>query len=319
MSRCFVTRELPFPALDRLRGEHQVEVWPQRLPPPPDRLVEVAREAEGLLCMLTDAAGAGLLDGCPRLRAISNFAVGVDNVDLAAATERGIPVGNTPGVLTEATADLTLALMLAALRRLPGAEAAVRGGEWLTWEPAFLLGRDLHGANVLLVGGAGRIGQAVARRLEGFGARVTLAGRGDAFEQLLADADAVSLHCPLTDETRGLIGTRELEAMKPTAVLVNTARGPIVDTRALGRALRDGEIAAAALDVTDPEPLPADHPLLRAPGLLVVPHIGSATHATREAMAELAVDNLLAALRGDRMPHCANPEVYDRGATRPAP
>ena len=235
--------------------------------------------------------------------------MGVDNVDVAAATERGIPVGNTPGVLTESTADLTLALILAAMRRLADGSAAVLGGEWLTWEPAFLLGDDLHLATVGVVG-PGRIGRAVSKRLEAFGAHVLEAGRGDDLEPLLTESDVVTLHCPLTEETRGLIGRAELQAMKPTAYLVNTARGPLVDTAALRRALQEGWIAGAALDVTDPEPLPADHPLLRAPNVLVVPHIASATHATREAMADLAVDNLLAALRGERMPHCANPEVY---------
>ena len=312
MSHCFVTRDLPGGALDRLRAEHEVEVWPDRMPPSRERLIDRARSAHGLLSMLTDPVDSELIAACPDLRAISNYAVGVDNVDVAAATERGIPVGNTPGVLTEATADLTLALMLAALRRLSEGAAAVQAGQWLTWEPAFLLGRDLHGAGVLLVGG-GRIGQAVARRLEGFGARVVVAGRGDPLAALLPEADVVSLHCPLTEETRGLIGAAELGAMKPTAVLVNTARGPIVNTGALEGALRAGEIAGAALDVTDPEPLPADHPLLSAPGALVVPHVGSATHATREAMADLAVDNLLAALSDEPMPHCVNP------ATRPGP
>ncbi len=306
MSRCFVTRDLPGRALDRLRAEHEVDVWPDRFPPPRERLIEGARSAQGLLCMLTDPIDAGLIAACPDLRAISNYAVGVDNVDVAAATARGIPVGNTPGVLTEATADLTLALMLASLRRLPEGEAAVRTGEWLTWEPAFLLGSDLHRATVLLVGG-GRIGRAVARRLRGFGARVVVAGRDDPLAALLPEADVVSLHCPLTERTRGLIGAVELKAMKPTAVLVNTARGPIVDTAALERALRAGEIAGAALDVTDPEPLPADHPLLTAPGALVVPHMGSATRAARGAMADLAVGNLLAGLRGEPMPQSVNP------------
>jgi len=306
VSRCFVTRDLPGRALDRLRAEHEVDVWPDRFPPPRERLIESARSAQGLLCMLTDPIDADLIAACPDLRAISNYAVGVDNVDVAAATARAIPVGNTPGVLTEATGDLTLALMLASLRRLPEGEAAVRTGEWLTWEPAFLLGSDLHRATVLLVGG-GRIGQAVARRLRGFGARVVVAGRDDPLDALLPEADVVSLHCPLTEKTRGLIGADELKAMKPTAVLVNTARGPIVDTAALEHALRAGEIAGAALDVTDPEPLPADHSLLTAPGALVVPHMGSATQAAREAMADLAVDNLLAGLRGEPMPQSVNP------------
>ncbi len=309
MTRVFVTRELPGTALGRLRAEHEVEVWPSRLQPPRKDLLERAREAEGLLSLLTDPVDAELIAACRQLRAIANYAVGVDNVDVRAATERGIPVGNTPGVLTESTADLTLALILAAMRRLADGSAAVQTGEWLTWEPSFLLGRDLHGATVGIVG-PGRIGRAVARRLEGFGACVLEAGRGDALEPLLAESDVVTIHCPLTDETRGLIGEEALRSMKATAYLVNAARGALVDTAALRRALNEGWIAGAALDVTDPEPLPSAHPLLQSPNLLVVPHIASATHATREAMADMAVDNLLAALRGERMPHCANPEVY---------
>ena len=310
MARCFVTRELPGSALERLRAEHEVEVWSQRLPPSQDELRAGVAQAQGLLCMLTDPVDAELIAACPELGAVANYAVGTDNVDLDAATERGIAVGNTPDVLTETTADLALGLMLAVMRRLREAEGEVRAGQWLTWEPARLLGRDLHDSTVLVVG-AGRIGLAVARRVEGFGARVLFAGRGDSLEPLLARADVVTLHTPLSDSTRGLMGAAQLRAMKPTAYLVNTARGPVVDTGALRDALRDGVIAGAALDVTDPEPLPPGHPLLDAPNLLVVPHIASATHATREAMAEMAVDNLLAALSGERMPHCANPEVYD--------
>jgi len=305
MARVFVARELPFPALDRLRAEHEVEVWPERLPPPRDRL----EDREGLLTLLTDPVDAAVISASPGLRAISNYAVGVDNVDVEAATARGIPVGNTPGVLTESTADLAVALMLALMRRLPEAQAAVRAGEWLTWEPARLLGRDLHRSTVLVVG-PGRIGKAVARRVQGFGARVIEAGRGDPLP--LAEADVVTLHCPLTDETRGLIGAAELAAMKPDAYLVNTARGPIVDHAALLDALRGGEIAGAALDVTEPEPLPADDPLLDAPNLIVVPHVASATHATRAAMADMAVDNLLAGLRGEPMPHCVNAQALSR-------
>ncbi len=309
MARVFVTRELPGGALDRLHAEHDVDVWRSRLPPPRADLIERTRGAEGLLCLLTDTVDAPLISACPELKAIANYAVGVDNVDTRIATERGIPVGNTPGVLTESTADLALALILALMRRLPAAAAAVHAGEWLTWEPSFLLGRDLHGARVGIVG-PGRIGRAVARRLEGFGAEVLEAGRGDDLRPLLADSDVVTLHCPLTDETRGLIGEQALRAMRPTAYLVNTARGPLVDTAALRRALAEGWIAGAALDVTDPEPLPSQHPLLELPNVIVVPHIASATYATREAMSEMAVENLLAALRGRRMPHCANPEVY---------
>jgi lactate dehydrogenase-like 2-hydroxyacid dehydrogenase len=311
MARCFVTRDLPGDALDRLRAEHDVDVWPERLPPSRDELHPRTREAEGLLCLLTDPVDAELLAAAPRLRAIANLAVGTDNVDLDAATARGIPVGNTPDVLTETTADLAFALMLAAARRIVEADRQVRSGDWLTWEPGRLLGHDVHGATLGIIG-FGRIGRAVAKRAEGFGMRVLHTSRsgGVPLDELLAESDFVSIHSPLTPETHGLIDDGALRRMKPTAILVNTARGPLVDTDALTRALEAGEIAGAALDVTDPEPLQADHPLLSAPNLTIAPHIGSASHATREAMAAMAVDNLLAALAGERMPHCANLEVY---------
>jgi glyoxylate reductase len=307
MARCFVTRQIPGTALERLVAEHEVEVWPERLPPSRDVLRERAAGVEGLLCMLTDPVDRGLFEAAPDLRVVSTYAVGTDNIDLATASERGIPVGHTPDVLTETSADLALALMLAAMRRIPEGDAEVRGGDWLTWEPARLLGHDLHRATVGIVG-LGRIGQAVKRRVEGFGARVLHTGRTDGvpLEQLLDESTVVTLHCPLTDVTRGLIGERELRRMRDDAYLVNTARGPIVDTGALRRALDEGWIAGAALDVTDPEPLPADHPLLGAPGLVVVPHLGSASHETRAEMADIAVDNLLAGLRGDPLPHQAN-------------
>jgi glyoxylate reductase len=303
--KAFVTRRLPGDALERLVAEHDVEVWPEQLPPGRDELLSRAPELDGLLSLLTDAVDAELIGAAPRLRAISNLAVGVDNVDLEAAAARGIQVGNTPGVLTDTTADLAVALMLGISRRLAEGDAYVRRGEWRTWEPGLLLGHDLHGATVGVVG-FGRIGQAVARRLEGFGCEIlhTSQRGGVPLEELLDRSDFVSVHTPLTAETRGLIGDEALARMKPTAYLVNTARGPIVDSEALVRALRDGRIAGAALDVTDPEPLPAGDPLLDAPNLLVLPHLGSATYATRERMADMAVDNLLAGLAGERMPHC---------------
>ncbi|MEA2439255.1 MAG: glyoxylate reductase [Thermoleophilaceae bacterium] len=313
MACCFVTRDLPGDAVNRLGREHEVEVWPEADPPPRAELLARAATVDGLLTMLTDRINAELLDAAPRLKAIANYAVGTDNIDLEAATERGIPVGNTPDVLTETTADLAFALMLAAARRLVEADAAVRAGHWPEWSPGAFLGHDVHGATLGIVG-FGRIGQAVARRGEGFGMTILHNARsgGVTLGELLERSDFVSLHAPLTPQTRGLIGKAELARMKPTAVLVNTARGPLVDTAALESALRSGAIAAAGLDVTDPEPLPADHPLLTAPNLTVVPHIGSATHRTREAMADMAVDNLLAGLRGEPMPHCANPKVYER-------
>jgi glyoxylate reductase len=302
--KVFVTRRLPGDALDRLAADHEVEVWPEQLPPGRDELLARAPELDGLLALLTDPVDAELIDAAPRLKAISNYAVGVDNIDLEAAAARGISVGNTPDVLTDTTADLAVALMLGISRRLVEGDAYVRRGEWHTWETGLLLGHDLHGSTVGIVG-LGRIGQAVARRLDGFGCEVLHTSRsgGVPLEELLERSDFVTLHSPLTAETRGLIDDEALARMKPTAYLVNTARGPIVDSDALGRALHAGRIAGAALDVTDPEPLPGDHPLLGAPNLLVLPHLGSATEATRARMADMAVDNLLAGLAREPMPH----------------
>jgi glyoxylate reductase len=306
MAKVFVTRRLPGEALARLGEEHEVELWEGLLPPPPQSLHAGARDAEGLLCMLTDRVDAALLDRAPSLRVIANYAVGTDNIDLGECARRGIAVGNTPGVLTEATADLTFALILAAGRRLTAGIDAVRAGEWRTWEPAGWLGAEVHGSTLGIVG-PGAIGSAVARRAEGFGMRILASGRPgkpglEPLERLLAEADFLSLHAPLTEGTRGLIGEAELEAMKPTATLVNTARGELVDTGALTLALLEGKIAAAGLDVTDPEPLPADHPLLAAPNVIVLPHIGSASRVARSAMANLTVDNLLAGLAGRPLP-----------------
>jgi glyoxylate reductase len=302
MAKIFVTRALPFPSLDRLREAHEVEEWAGDLPP--DDLGSHVGQAEGLLSLVTDRVDASVIEAAPHLRAIANMAVGTDNIDLEAAAARGIPVGNTPDVLTDATADLAFALLLALARRIvPGAEM-VRSGAWRTWEPAADLGADLAEATLGIVGW-GRIGQAVARRAEGFGMEIVHSSRssGVPLEELLERADFVSLHTPLTPETRHLIDADALDRMKPTALLVNTARGGVVDQEALREALMEGTIAGAALDVTDPEPLPADHPLLDAPNLLVVPHVGSATVRTRARMAAMAVDNLLAALDGRPMPY----------------
>ncbi len=278
-------------------------------------------EAEGLFTLLTVPVNDALLDQAPRLRVVSNMAVGVDNVDLAACTRRGIPVGHTPGVLTEATADLALALLLAVARRLPEASRDARLGRWTTWRPAGWLGADLAGATLGIVG-MGKIGTAVAERAGVFGLRLVYTSRQSRPEleetlgavrlplpELLHQSDFVTLHVPRTAETRGLIGEAALRTMKRTAVLLNTARGPVVDSGALYRALREGWIAAAGLDVTDPEPLPADHPLYTLDNCLILPHIGSATHNTRRRMAELACQNLLAGLAGRPLPHCANPQV----------
>ncbi len=312
MARVYVTRELPGTALERLRAAHQTEVWPGDDQPAPAELARRAADADALLTMLGDRVDRALLESAPQLRAVANYAVGVDNVDVAAATELGIQVGHTPDVLTGATADLAVALMLSVMRRLPEGQAQVRDGRWTSWAPDALLGRDLHRSTVLIVG-LGRIGRAVAQRVRGFGATVIAAGRDEPLAPLLEQADVVTLHCPLTEATRGLIGADELRAMGAEAYLVNTARGPVVDTEALRQALVQGWIAGAGLDVTDPEPLPGDHPLLEAPNLVIAPHIASATRHTRAAMADMAVDNLLAALAGRQMPHSVNPEAWTEG------
>lgn len=306
MAHVLVTRRLPFPALDRLAAVHDIDVWPERLPAPPEELRRRAAAAEGILSLLSDRIDEPLMAAAPKLRAISNYAVGYDNIDLAAAAARGIPVGNTPDVLTDATADLAFALLLAVARKLPQAQQDVRDGQWVTWEPAHPLGQEVHGSTIGIIG-FGRIGRAVARRAEGFDMTVLHSGTSTSpdlpLPELLAQSDFVSIHAPLTAATRHLIDAAALARMKPTAILINTARGPLVDQRALIEALYQGTIAGAGLDVTDPEPLPADDPLLEAPNLIVVPHIGSATHTARGRMADMAVENLLAGLAGAPMPH----------------
>jgi glyoxylate reductase len=319
-----VTHTLPAAWLSLLAGRCRTVIGPENATRLAVELDERLAEADGLLCLLTIRVDEALLARAPRLRVVSNMAVGYDNVDVAACTRRGIPVGNTPGVLTDATADLAMALLLSAARRLPEAAADAAAGRWTTWSPAGWLGADLAGATLGIVG-MGKIGYAVARRATGFGMHIIYADPGQhaaaerefaavrvPFDALLRDADFVSLHCPLLPETRGLIGEAALRKMKRAAVLVNSARGPIVDQDALVRALTEGWIAAAALDVTTPEPLPPDHPLYRLPNCLVLPHIGSATHGTRGKMAELACHNILAGLAGRPLPHCVNPEVYAR-------
>jgi glyoxylate reductase len=307
MAHVFVTRALPGGALDRLADAgHDVDVWPGNLPPHPTELRERTANAHGLLSMLTDRVDQQLLDAAPALKAIANYAVGSDNIDFDATRARDIQVGVTPDVLTDATADLAFALLLATARNLVQGHDAVTSGRWRTWEPNGWLGADVHGATLAIVG-AGRIGRAVAARAAGFSMDVITVGRHDDLHAALARADFVSLHAPLTPETHHLIDASALAAMKPTAILVNTGRGGLVDQQALRAALQAGRLGGAGLDVTDPEPLPADDPLLTAPNLLVVPHIGSATTTARSRMTAMAVDNLLAGLDGRPMPHPASP------------
>jgi lactate dehydrogenase-like 2-hydroxyacid dehydrogenase len=322
--RVFVARRIPDAGLYRIVEECSADVWDDELPPPREELLRRVAGCDGVLTLLTDRVDDQLLDAAgASLRVVSNYAVGFDNVDVPACTRRGIPVGNTPGVLTQTTADLAWALLMAAGRRVAEGDRYVRAGRWRTWGPQLLLGGDVHGATLGIVG-FGRIGQALARRAAGFGMTVLYWSRTRAepdmerelgatfveLEDLLERSDFVTLHVSLNEETRHLIDAAALARMKPSAVLVNTARGPVVDQAALAEALRDGTIAAAALDVTDPEPIAADDPLLELDNCLVVPHIASASYATRGKMAEMAAANLLAGLRGERLPNPVNPEVY---------
>jgi glyoxylate reductase len=323
--RVFVARVIPEDGLEPIRTSTNADIWTDDLPPPRDELLRRVAGVDGVLTLLTDRVDDEFLDAAgPQLRVVSNYAVGFDNVDVPACTRRGIPVGNTPGVLTETTADLAWTLLMAAARRIVEGADYVRADRWKTWGPLLLLGPDVHGATLGIVG-FGRIGQAVARRAIGFGMRILYhdvapaaaaveAAFGATFvplERLLAESDFITLHVNLTDETRHLISTDALATMKRTAVLVNTSRGPVVDSMALVDALRDGVIGAAALDVTDPEPLPASHPLVALPNCLIVPHIASASRATRGKMAEMAAANLLAGLRGERLPTPVDPSVYE--------
>jgi glyoxylate reductase len=319
--RVFVTRRLVGDGVERLAHDADVELWPADDPPPPDVLLAEAQRSQGILTNIADRIDASLFDAAPGLRIVSQMAVGYDNIDVAAASARRVLVTNTPGVLTEATADMAFALLLAQARRLPEGDRAIRRGEWGDWKPWFLLGRDLNGKTLGIVG-LGAIGLAVARRALGFGMRVIYTSRqrkpqvedslGVSWRelpQLLTEADFVSLHVALNEETRGLIGKPELAKMKREAVLINTARGGVLDQAALLHALQDGRIGGAALDVFESEPLPPDHPLLALDNVVVAPHLGSATVETRTRMSEMAMDNLLAFFRGERPPSAVNWEV----------
>jgi len=320
--RVYVTRLIPDEGLQAILAACDAEVWEGELPPPREMLLEKIKGKEGLLSLLTDKVDAELMDAAGGLRVISNYAVGFDNIDVKAATARGIPVGNTPGVLTETTADLAFALLMAVARRVVEGVDYVRAGRWKTWGPRLLLGQDVHGATLGLIG-FGRIGQAMARRARGFNMRILYHDRapmpdaeaalGATFvdlDTLLRESDFVSLHTDLNPTTHHMIDAAALAKMKPTAILINSARGPIVDPVALADALRRGVIAGAGLDVTEPEPIPLDDPLLQLPNCVIVPHIASASVATRGLMARMAAANLLAGLRGERLPNCVNPEVY---------
>ncbi|MGL6074863.1 MAG: 2-hydroxyacid dehydrogenase [Fimbriiglobus sp.] len=322
MPKVFVTRRIPEIGIRLLQEVCEVEVWHEPLPPSPEVLRVKVADCDGVLALLTDRIDATLLAAAPKLKVVSNYAVGYNNIDIPACTARGVVVGNTPGALTQSTADIAVALMLAAGRRLPDSSADAKAGRWLTWEPLGWLGCDFREKTLGIVG-MGRIGFATAERLHGgWGMKVLYTARGpkpdaDAklgakrveFAELLRESDFVSVHVDLNDATRGLFNADAFAQMKSTAVFVNTGRGPLVDQTALAHALRTGQIFAAGLDVTDPEPLPPSHELYSLPNCLIVPHIASATVATRDAIAVIAAKNLLAGLRGEPLPHAVNPEA----------
>ena len=319
-----VTRRIPSVGVDLLREQPDVElrVHDSDASPTPEELTELLAGADGVLSLLSENYTAAVMDANPTIRVLSNFGVGYDNIDVAAATERGIAVCNTPGVLTSATAEIAWSLLMAAARRLPEASDLVKADKWKNWGPTMLLGQPIVGRTIGIVG-YGRIGQEVAKFARGFGMRVLAWDRtphtkpSDGVEfvdlpALLAESDFVSIHVPLTPETLHLINDDALSQMKPNTILVNTARGPVVDQDALVQALENGTIWAAGLDVTTPEPLAADHPLVIMPNCLVLPHIGSATITARNAMSELAAKNLIAVLRGEMPAHIVNPIVLEQ-------
>ena len=320
--KIYVTRQIFDEAVDRLREATDMKYWDSEMPPSRDELLREVQDIDGLFCLLTEKIDAELFDAAPNLRVVSNMAVGFDNIDVAEATKRGIPVGNTPGVLTETTADFAFALLMAAGRRVSEGDRYTRAGNWKTWGPMVLLGQDIHGSTLGIIG-FGRIGVEMAKRAKGFGMNIVYYDviRNEEREreygatycsdvsELLAQSDFVSIHVNLTPETRHLINADTLSGMKSTAVLVNTSRGPVVDQTALYHALKDGTIGAAGLDVTEVEPISMDDPLLTLENVIIAPHIASGSVVTRTKMSLMAVDNLMAGLNGEPLPNTPNPEV----------
>jgi len=321
--RVFITRVVAQEALNKIAQATEMEVWPEEIPPPYEVLLEKARDAEGLVTLLSDRVDAALMDTAPKLKVVSNMAVGYDNISIAEATKRHIVVSNTPGVLTETTADLAFALLMAAARRVVEAANYTRKRRWKTWGPKILLGQDINNATLGIIG-LGRIGAEVAKRGRGFNMKVLYydeirlseeeerqlgVGYIPELAKLLSSADFISVHVPLVPQTHHLIGAAQFALMKPTAVFINTSRGPVVDQRALYEALKSGQIFAAAIDVTEVEPIPPDDPLLTLDNIIITPHIASASFTTRKNMALMVAENLLAGLCGQTPPNCVNPEA----------
>lgn len=319
--KVFITRRIPDAGLKMINEECEVDLWDQELPPSKEELLQHVPGLDGIVSLLSDPIDAEVIQAAgDNLKVISNYAVGFNNIDVQEATKRKIAVGNTPGVLTDATADFAFALMMSAGRRVVEAEKNAREGKWKTWGPSTLLGVDFAGATLGIIG-FGRIGKAMARRALGFGMRILIydpTAQPSAgiikvnLDTLYMESDFISIHTPLTNETRNMINAEAFDKMKPNAVLVNTARGEIVDQSALYDALKNGKIFAAGIDVTVPEPLPPDHPLFELDNLIICPHIASASTTTRENMALIAAGNLLAGIRRERLPYSVNPEIYNK-------
>jgi len=321
--KVYVTRMIAQKALDMIAQVAEMKVWPETLPPPREVILEETRNVDGLLTLLTDTIDASVMQAAPKLKVISNLAVGYDNIDVTEATKHGIVVGNTPGVLTETTADFAFTLLMAAARRVAEADAFTRKGQWKTWEPMIMLGQDIHHATLGIVG-LGRIGMELAKRAKGFDMKVIYYDelrRSEKEEKqlgieyipelstLLSQSDFISLHVPLVPKTHHLIGAAQFALMKPTAILINTSRGPVVDRKTLYEALKSHQIFAAAIDVTEVEPISPEDPLLTLDNIIITPHIASASVATRTKMATLAADNLIAGLQGRVPLNCVNPEA----------
>lgn len=322
--RVYVTREMPERGLRIIKERFDVEVWADYAPPPKKIIVEKAANIDALATLLSDKIDAEVYDSAPKLKIISQMAVGFDNIDVVEATKRGICVTNTPGVLTETTADFAWTLLMAVARRIVEADKYVRSGQWkVGWHPMMMQGRDIHGATLGIVG-LGRIGCAIAKRAQGFDMKVLYYDviRRPDFEkeynikfaemtQLFKEADFITINTPLSKETVHLVDEKKLKSMKKTAYLINNARGPIVDEKALYKALKEGWIAGAGLDVFEVEPTPIENPLLQLNNVVVAPHISSASYETRSRMAEMVAENLVAFFEGKKPPNLVNPEVME--------
>lgn len=321
MAKIYLTRKIPEEGIKLLEKEHELEIYEGDTPPPKEEIIERLGDKEGLLCLLTDPIDKEVLDSAPRLKMISTYAVGYDNIDVKEASRRKIPVANTPGVLTETVADFTWALILSVARKIVEGDKMVREGKFKGWGPLVLVGSDVYEKTLGIIG-AGRIGQAVARRAKGFNMNILYYDKERRpdferecnatfidMEKLLQQSDYVSLHTPLTNETYHLIGEKELKMMKKTSYLINTARGKCVDEKALIKALKNKEIAGAALDVYENEPYLSPY-LTELDNVVLAPHAASASIQTRTKMAIIAAENMLAGLEGKMPKYCVNPEVF---------